>query len=508
MVNFVRDKFNVFFETDDDHEREIIQQTLSIQNPGAYYVKSFRDGYWDGYNRFYTGNSFLHGHTTDVIKALEKSGVTWSLDNGNQKYLTIPESLFTEKLYKHQRVAVQTFFNNNYGIVKVPTRGGKTFIASECIRLAHLLIGKERVLFIVDSIDLFYQSVEEIASFLNIPQTEIGQLQGDKLFKPSLVNVAMVQTLNSILYYKKEKLNNQQKKDKAERANRCAAFLRTIKFLIVDEVHEYSSENRVKIITSCEKINKFLSLSATPYKSGNILGNMDVKGVTGGIIYEIHEEELIQNDVLVTNDVWLIMFEKFVAKKLKSEEETKYRYYLNEFIINNDSRNSLIMFLIFVLNQLKIKTLVLFNSVAHGKLISELSGCRFLSGEDDSDARTEGKQKFLKAKGKVLLASDIYKKGITLPQVQVLINVNGGAEKSLISQRKGRVLGKSVSTGKTKALIIDIIDFEPKYFQAHALNRVQVYEETHTRDQIKIFEECDVDFKDHFKNELIDYFEL
>ena len=52
--------------------------------------------------------------------------------------------------------------------ISLDNGAAKTFIASECIRLTHALINRERVLFVVDGIDLFHQSVAEISNFLGI----------------------------------------------------------------------------------------------------------------------------------------------------------------------------------------------------------------------------------------------------------------------------------------------------------------------------------------------------
>lgn len=37
--------------------------------------------------------------------------------------------------YIHQKMAVEAFYKKRFGIIEVPTRGGKTFIASEILRI-------------------------------------------------------------------------------------------------------------------------------------------------------------------------------------------------------------------------------------------------------------------------------------------------------------------------------------------------------------------------------------
>ena len=73
----------------------------------------------------------------------------------------------------------------------------------------------------------------------------------------------------------------------------------------------------------------------------------------------------------------------------------------------------------------------------------------------------------------VLLASDIFKKGVTLPSCEVLINVDGGLEDANVIQKKGRVLG--TTKNKDRSVIIDFIDVYDAYFSEHSEARLSTY---------------------------------
>ena len=126
-----------------------------------------------------------------------------------------------------------------------------------------------------------------------------------------------------------------------------------------------------------------------------------------------------------------------------------------------------------MLTELKLKTLIIFQSIEHGSKISELTALPFISGKDKSDKREKEKNAFLKKDGGILLASNIFKKGITLPEAQVLVNVDDGVEDANTVQKKGRVIASTKN--KDRSLIIDFIDIYDAYFSEHSETRLNTY---------------------------------
>ena len=131
----------------------------------------------------------------------------------------------------------------------------------------------------------------------------------------------------------------------------------------------------------------------------------------------------------------------------------------------------------------------MFSSVKHGNIVSKLTNISFLNGEHDAKERKSQKQSFLSDIGGVMLVSDIWKKGITLPEVEVLINASGGKESSLIIQRRGRILG--ATDKKKKALFIDIIDDDSNFLSSHGENRIKALESLVESYRIKVIDVTD-----------------
>ncbi len=478
MVTITRINFRKYrFSSNIPRELAICKKALKVWIEGCQYSDLFKEGKWDGYKKFFTpALEFEIGLLDELLYSLNKSKVTYKIIENDYRNEIVDNFVIKDSLRPHQGEAVNAFFKANIGIIKIPTRGGKTFVSGEIIRQIIASNPKSDFLFYVDTTDLFSQTVEELAKFLNIQEKSIGTIDSFGV-NIKQVTVAMIQTVTSIYSRRKPESKILDK------------YFRNLNCLIVDEIQEYMSDNRMKLMKKCKNINFLLGLSATPYKQGNLIGNLQIKEFFGGIVYEVPIERLQDEGWLSTDKVILISHQH--TKRVRvSEDESKYQQYLKKLIHENKDRNMILLQLIQMCKKNKWKTLMIFNSKQHGYLISELSECIFICGDDKTEKRNEEKEKFLRGRGKVLLASNIYKKGITLPEVEILIIADGGLEGSSIMQKKGRVLG--AVENKSRAVILDIMDIQEDYFSDHSLNRLEVYSESVGSDRIEVYDETDL----------------
>ena len=94
---------------------------------------------------------------------------------------------------------------------------------------------------------------------------------------------------------------------------------------------------------------------------------------------------------------------------------------------------------------------------------------------------------------------------MTLPQVEVLLSVDGGLEKSNVIQRKGRVLGATKT--KSRSLIIDFFDLYDAYFSEHSETRLNTYIEAIGEKRVGILDTSIEDWKETFRRWTIKWFE-
>ena len=468
-----------------------VSKALTFRNPNPYaYQQTIM---------MYDRNKmvFKIGMFPTLIKFLKEHNVSYEVEDYD---FGLPDDFVIDDRmsgkYIHQANAVKAFYKRRFGIIQVPTRGGKTFIMSEILRV-FLNTDSGKFMFCVDSTDLFTQAVRDIKSFFErYGGIEVGEIKAGSVDLSHRVTVAMLQTLQSTL---SERCGNKEKKKSLKK------FMKDLKFLSVDEIHDNASNSRLKLYKSCKNIEYLLLLSATPYKSETPIQNLKLKEWSGDIVYKITEKELRDRGVLSNYKVFLFAVNhNEIDYKL---EDDNYRSLRDALIFNSDVRNSLLVNIIRILKRLKLKTLVLFQSIEHGETIAKRTKHIFISGKTKNKEREIRKNEFLSDKnGGVLLASDIFKKGITLPECEVIIIVDEGLEVSSVIQKKGRTLG--VTETKTKSLVIDFIDIYDVYFSEHSESRLETYVNEIGEKNVGILDVTSEDCLDTFKDWCIKWFDI
>lgn len=476
MITLTRTDLKTVFFGGDTKSVKVVKTALKIWEPNAIYSQLFQDKKWDGYHKFYNNDdSFSWGLMDVLLPVLRKEKVKFNLVDKYEKHF-VPVRELNPILYLHQKQAVNVFLEEKYGIIKVPTRGGKTFIAAQIIDI--LRHEPNMVfLFVVDTDDLFKSTIKELAKFMEIPEGNIGQIRGPK-FDIRQINVGMIQSLTRA---KNSKV--------AEKKKKYYELLRLTKMLVIDECHEYTSPSRVSFIKAFKNLSYQLALSATPYKD-SLKHRFEVLKLFGREIYEIAIEDLVEKGVLSDDKAFLVAYEnrtkKIPENKKAGIEKETYTEYQRRSIHENEERNFVLSQIIKVCKRNRLKLLVLFNSKQHGKILSNLTGEVFICGDDPSEIRDLEKANFLSGIDGVLMASNIYKKGTTLPEAQVVLLADGGQESTAILQKRGRVLGTVAN--KNRALTIDLLDMGTEYFSDHGLNRLEMYDEVFGKKKIEIYE--------------------
>lgn len=484
MVTLKRVRFKVYFHCSHSIERKILQDSLSFEHPDPYNVPSYNerksngDRKWDGIIRMYAiDDSFHIGMLKYVKQAFKKHNIAITYKNfevSGFSDIKFSDSIQVEER-DYQRAAIIKCLQEKIGTVQVPTRGGKTYIAGEKMRILLELSPERNVLFITDSTDALKQLPSDLMPFVDKFCNKIGVIEGEQRDFTEKVTIGMVQTIQGCLRRSEKK---QTIKDKE-----MLKYLSTINVLMIDEIHEHMSDARIDLIKwivwrKKSIVEYFWQYSATTWKKSDISASLRLEKYTGGIIFDITQKELQERKVIAENKILLIINDIDIDEILEED----YRELQKALIYESKTRNNLLCIIIDLCTEMQLKTLVMFSSKVHGYKISEATGIRFLSGDDNIFERKMVKDAWLQEKGGTLLVSEIWKKAITLPEVEVFVNADGGKEDTLIIQKKGRVLG--VTKDKTKALIIDIIDICEEFFSEHSMSRIEAYEVTNLPETI------------------------
>lgn len=437
-----------------------IVRALTFPNPNPF-------AYSDSIKKYNEKRlTFPVGIIKTVRERLDEQKVKYTIDD--YKY-SLPKSVKIDSRlsgkYLYQRHAVEAFYKRRIGIIKVPTRGGKTFIASEIFRI-FLATEKndKQILFVVDNTTLFEQAMGDIQRFFEpYGGITVGEIKSGKCDTRHRVTVAMIQTIDSILHRSRDKVKKRELKK----------YLKNLAFLCVDEIHDNASASRMRIYKMCKVLEYQLCLSATPYKSEQLEQNLRIAAWSGDVIYEITEEMLIDIGALTEYRVIGLMRDY-------NEEDVDvgfgdYDSVMRAIVTQNPERDRMLCDLIERLSfELGLKVLVLFTSIPHGSKIKDMTGYTFIHGGTKTLLREEAKSVFLTSDGgSVLMASSVFKKGVTLPEAEVVINVDGGLEDANTIQKKGRILG--VTETKKKSVVIDFFDIYDYYLTDHTSARLQAY---------------------------------
>lgn len=471
------------FGQNDRSVLKIVARALTYRNPNPMSANSTIECFNKKTLEFDLG--FLQ----DVIDCASESGYSVEIF-GDEEYQGSLCTALDGRLYEHQRLAVEAFMKRKIGILKVPTRGGKTFIASEIVRQYLSMEHSRNVCFIVDNTTLFGQAINDLKTYFKpYGDLEVGELGGGRKNWDCKVTIVMVQTLSNAL-------SSRERKVKRTARN----FVKDCGLLIVDEVHDNCSDARLRLFRQFRNLDYQLSLSATPYRSGDILQNIKLKNWGGGVVYDVERNVLIERGVLSKYRVLGLMIDH--DSKFDSSDYD-YPAVMNECVYKNSERDALVAKFVDLFESMGVKTLLLFSSVEHGETYSSNYGAEFVHGGHDSSERQMAIRKFLEGRGGVLAASNIFKKGVTLPDAQVLINVDGGLEDANTIQRMGRVLGSTKT--KTRSLVIDLFDCCERYLSRHSLSRLEVYESDATEDQIIVYDSSDSNWFDEAEEWIKDW---
>lgn len=234
-------------------EIALVDSELAVKVPNYYFNPSFRAGYWDGKEHFFSkrDSTFPTGllwKVTDLFEDVEvideRTGI---------KQVDIPEKiqLFEPTaeggvitLRDYQYEAVETALKRKRGIVNVATNGGKTEIAGGIIKcLLPTLQKGETILFLTHSKEIFHQSAERLAKRLGI---EVGKV-GDGIWDVKPLTFVMIPTVSKYLK-RVTKLNEKQ----------YTKGMRSIRFLIkfLGQHIKKGEENRAIMIQALEVLEE------------------------------------------------------------------------------------------------------------------------------------------------------------------------------------------------------------------------------------------------------------
>jgi superfamily II DNA or RNA helicase len=389
---------------------------------------------------------FLTGYLPRLKKYLKEKNIDYEIENYAErlKQISLP-SIKNKTLRDDQQRLVGQAIKNQRGILIAPTGSGKTLLAGAIISC----FPKKKALFLCDKKSLAYQAAEDFKEYGLKNITLVGD--GNKDTSGDIV----VAIQKSLIGLNLKSLSTQ------------------FDIIVLDESHHCASKDsqHAEILRSLLAPIR-IGLTAT-YPSDQRV-QLIMEGLLGPIIGELTEEEAKEKNIIADTKVIIrkVEFDSTVA-------DTKSYHRAREIgIISNQGYNRQVIKEALSWTRQGKAVLISFVETEHGKLLKSIADelgleCELLYGETATEKREKVKTAFKAKKILCVIASTIWREGINVPALDVVINAAGGKSEIAIRQLKGR--GTRKHEGKEMLYFIDFFNPNHESFIRHFGFRISLF---------------------------------
>lgn len=428
-------------ETEEDypyHPIRMLREYLKVRVPNYQYTAAYKSG-WDGYTYYCSPHGkFMTGLLPFVLEKAFPTKFEIRIQDLRDK---LPEPYKVDDsigLRDYQSEFVNTVLRNNIGklsfprgIIDAATNAGKNYMMAGLINTY-----KQPTLITLHNKDLFNQARAFFGKYFNVGYVGSGEVNFQD------VTIAMYKSLYN-------RLND----------SHVQYMLKQQKVLFIDEVHKAGSKEYHKLLLSIHSPIR-VGFSGTSLENSSLVKNFKIIGTVGRILSRIPNLELIEKGV--SQDI------KIFIHKNGQELESKMTYTqeLQEIVYRGLDKVTKIV----QLCKRDLKTLIAVRSIEHGKFLSQyIPGSVFLDA--GNEFREDITEDFKRGDIKVVITT-LFREGLNIPNLKVLIMAQGGMSPIEVKQLAGRVLRKDEDD-----IPVEIHDFydNGKHVSKHSRFRVRLY---------------------------------
>jgi len=235
--------------------------------------------------------------------------------------------------------------------------------------------------------------------------------------------------------------------------------------LIIDECHHAAAKTYQSLNKKAWRgIYYRYFLSATFFRN-ETNEQLLFEGIAGSVIYELTYREAILKKYICPVEAYY-----YKLPKVTTDAYT-YREVYNELVINNEYRNSLISLTLLRLNAERKSTLCLVREVAHGNILSEMTGIPFANGKDEESRKYI--EMFKEGKITSLIGTNgIIGEGVDTKPCEFVVIAGLGKAKSAFMQQVGRAVRRY--NDKESAKVILFQDKSHRFTSSHFNTQVKI----------------------------------
>ncbi len=326
---------------------------------------------------------------------------------------------------------LQALAKNRSGLIKAPTRYGKTVLIANAARAYEGL----KTVITAPGVDLLKQLQADLQRWL--PKREITGIYTGSKGKKVSEDITVV-SMDSI----------------------HKADLENTRLLLIDEPHSAVSASRVTEMLKFRRA-RIMGFGAT------LTGRFDggdklITGVIGPVLSAKTYQEAVTEGAICAIDVFMvkIKFTPFPAFR----REDAYR----KLIYRNASFNTMVRQLSAHIIPPEWQTLIFVDEIKQAELMESMvqDGVVAVASKMNKEERKQKYDDMVRNVIKRCIATEIYATGITFPDLRVIVNAAGGGGSITATQKPGRLA--QVRPGKRAGYLIDFLfvpDSEPNFGQ-------------------------------------------
>lgn len=324
------------------------------------------------------------------------------------------------------------------GLVLNATGSGKTRLAA--MYFAQM---KGSGLFIVDQLNLLKQAKKDISKQMG---EKVG-IVGMSLFRPRRITVATRQTLAA-----------------HRRDLKFMAWLEELDAEFIDEIHEQMNKSNFDLVEQYRPPVVFGLTATLQLKKKPI--RLKAWSLTGPVVYEYPLQRGMSEGVLSRGIVTRIILPNPILTPTNSARGRQIEY--TGMVVDNKTRNSVISRLARYADEHNYYTIILVDRVKHLKRLSDrlpdvphkIVAGTFKGEHIKIEKRIQAQKKFEKGQIRLIIANKVFKKGVDIKRVDVIIDAAGFKNKDDAIQKFGR--GVRRHQDKHGLLYFDIADHDPQ----------------------------------------------
>ncbi len=309
-------------------------------------------------------------------------------------------------------------------------------------------------LFLVDELTLLKQAQAELEKWIGEPVGEIG----DNVCEPRRITVATIQTIH------------RHHTDATYRL-----WMRKLQVMIIDEVHIALNRRNFETVAAIQPPVVFGLTATLELKKKNVA--MRAYELCGPVVFTYPLERGVREHVLSKGIAVSVQVHNEVAEptypgggswwQRRLWYRRRYPKAYRDLIVNGELRNEVIRELVETCHAQGKYTIVLVDRKQHLRNLSALFGSiphELVFGEKQTHQRIASKRKFEQGSLRVLLVNKVFKKGIDIKRVDVIIDGAAMKSRNDAIQKYGR--GVRMCEGKTGLIYLDIADTGNRFQKA------------------------------------------